>query len=299
MVIPSLPSRVIKSGLLWGTPLSVFFGRVRKAQAELINAGGKLMSIYLRQICLVAEQLAPIVDDFKDIMGLEVCFVDKGVAVFGLENSLMPVGSNFIEVVAPIKEDTAAGRYLKRRNGDGGYMVICQCDFHEVQRARKARAAAMNIRVALEHESKTFHVMQLHPADTGGAFFEIDWDAQGAPKGSWEPAGGDGWQRAVHSDVVKEYRAVELQSSDPRGLAERWSTIAEIPLRKDSRGRLEMALDNASVRFVEANDGRGEGLGGVDVVPADPRRLLQAAERRGRRVADDQVVICGTRFYLV
>jgi hypothetical protein len=257
------------------------------------------MSIYLRQICLVANQLAPVIEDFEEIFGLEVCFVDKGVAVFGLENSLMPVGTNFIEVVSPIKEDTAAGRYLKRRNGDGGYMVICQCDSHETQRARKARVVPLNIRIAWEHETKSFHALQLHPADTGGAFFEIDWDAKGEPQGNWEPAGGDGWPAAVRTDVVKGYQAVELQSADARGLAERWSSIAETPLRKDSRGHSEMPLKNASIRFVEANDGRGEGLGGVDILVKDRERLLQAAERRGRRVADDQVMICGTRFYLV
>jgi len=257
------------------------------------------MSICLRQICLVANQLAPVIDDFKDILGLEVCFIDKGVGVFGLENSLMPVGTNFIEVVAPIKENTAARRYLKRRQGDGGYMVICQCDSHETQRTRKARAAAMNIRIAWEHESKSFHGMQLHPADTGGAFFEIDWDAKGELEGSWEPAGGSGWPSAVRADVVKGYQAVELQSADPRGLGERWSSIAEIPLRKDTRGRFEMPLENASVRFVETIDGRGEGLGGIDILVNDRHQLLQAAERRGRRVSDDQVMICGTRFYLI
>ncbi len=98
------------------------------------------MSIRLRQICLVAAKLVPAVEDLKAVLGLEVCFKDKGVEVFGLENSLLPVGSNFIEVVAPIKENTAAGRYLKRRNGDGGYMVICQCDSEATQAARKARA---------------------------------------------------------------------------------------------------------------------------------------------------------------
>jgi Glyoxalase-like domain len=257
------------------------------------------MSIYLRQICLVANQLAPVIDDFRDILGVEVCFVDKGVAVFGLENSLMPVGSNFIEVVAPIKENTAAGRYLKRRNGDGGYMVICQCDSHETQRARKTRAVAMNVRVAWEHESKSFHGMQLHPADTGGAFFEIDWDAKGEPEGSWDPASGDGWPKAARTEVVKGYHAVELQSPDPRGLAERWSSIAEIPLHKDSRDLFEMPLENASVRFVEAIDGRGEGLGGLDIRVKDREHLLRAAERRGCRISDDQVVICGTRFYLI
>jgi hypothetical protein len=257
------------------------------------------VSIRLRQICLVANQLAPVIDDFKDIFGLEVCFVDKGVAVFGLENSLMPVGNNFIEIVAPIKENTAGGRYLKRRNGDSGYMVICQCDTHETQLGRKARAAAMNIRVALEHQSKTFHNIQLHPADTGGAFFEIDWDAKSEPEGHWEPAGGGGWPSARRTEVVASYQAVELQSSDPRGLAERWSSIAEIPLRMDARGRFEMPLDNAGIRFVEATDGRGEGLGGIDILVNDRQRLLQAAARRGRRISDDQVMICGTRFYLV
>lgn len=257
------------------------------------------MSIRLRQICLVADKLAPVLDDFKAIFGLEVCFVDPAVKTFGLENSLMPVGSNFIEVVSPIQENTAAGRYLKRRNGDGGYMVICQCDSHETQLARKQRAAALKIRLALEHESTTFHVMQLHPADTGGAFFEIDWDAKGEPEGSWEPAGGAGWTKSRRDEVVRGYRAVEIQSSDPRGLAERWSSIAEIPLRNDLRGRVELPLDNAAIRFVEATDGRGEGLGGIDIVAADRTRILEAAKIRNCRVAEDQVVVCGTRFNLV
>lgn len=256
------------------------------------------MSIRLRQICLVAEKLAPVIDDFKAILGVDVCFKDPAVATFGLENSLMPFGSNFVEVVAPIKENTAAGRYLKRRNGDGGYMVICQCDSHEMQLARKARATALKIRVAMEHESKSFHVMQLHPADTGGAFFEIDWDAKGEPEGHWEPAGGSGWTGVARTEVVKSFDAVELQAADPKGLAERWSSIAEIPLRKDSEGRFEMPLDNASVRFVEATDGRGEGLGAIDIVVPDRNRVVQSAAQRGRKLSDDQINVCGVRFNL-
>jgi hypothetical protein len=257
------------------------------------------MSIRLRQICLVAEKLGPVLEDFKAVLGLEVCYKDPDVAVFGLENSLMPVGSNFIEVVAPVKENTAAGRYLKRRNGDGGYMVICQCDTHATQQARKERAAALNVRLVLDHDAKGFHAMQLHPADTGGAFFEIDWDAKGEPEGNWMPAGGSGWTVARKLDKVSDYTAVELQSADPRSLAERWSAIAELPLRNDDRGRLEMPLDNAAIRFVEATDGRGEGLGGIDVVVADRRRVLEAAERRDLLVNKNQVDICGTRFYLL
>ena len=256
------------------------------------------MSIRLRQICLVAEKLAPVIDDFKAILGVEVCFKDPAVATFGLENSLMPFGSDFVEVVAPIKENTAAGRYLKRRNGDGGYMVICQCDTHETQLARKARAGALKIRTAWEHEGRSFHGMQLHPGDTGGAFFEIDWDAKGEPEGHWEPAGGSGWVEAVRTGTVKSYTAVELQAADPKGLAERWSSIAEIPLRKDAEGRLEMPLANASVRFVEAADGRGEGLGAIDIVVADRERVVEAAAQRGKKINDSQIAIGGVRFNL-
>ena len=161
------------------------------------------MSLRLRQICLVAEKLAPVIDDFRAIFAVDVCFEDPAVAIFGLENSLMPIGSNFLEVVTPMRQNTAAGRYLKRRNGDGGYMVICQCDTQQTQLARKARAAALNVRIAWEHEGKSFHGMQLHPADTGGSFFEIDWDVKGEPEGHWTPAGGSDWVGRMHTDVVK------------------------------------------------------------------------------------------------
>lgn len=257
------------------------------------------MWLRLRQIALVAHKLGPVVQDMRDVFGLEVGYRDPGVKTFGLENAISPVGNQFIEFVSPIRENTAGGRYLDRRGGDGGYMVICQCDSHETQLARKARAAALNVRVAWEHEGRTFHGMQLHPADTGGAFFEIDWDTMGEPEGHWTPAGGSEWVSRMHTDVVKYYSAVELQAADPRGLAERWSSIAEIPLRKDSRDRIEMPLENASVRFVEATDGRGEGLGGVDIVVADRARLLAQAAARGRKVSDDQVMVCGVRFNLI
>ncbi len=178
-------------------------------------------------------------------------------------------------------------------------MVICQCDSHAAQLERRERALSMGIRIAWERESGGYHVMQLHPADTGGSFFEIDWDAKGEVEGNWEPAGGSGWRSAKRTEIVSAYSAVELQTPDPTGLAERWSRIAGVSIRKDARGRLEMPLDNASVRFVEATDGRGEGLSGIDMVVADRAPLNSAAERRGYKATGDQLTICGTRFYLV
>ncbi|MBT6613198.1 MAG: hypothetical protein HOB38_13950 [Deltaproteobacteria bacterium] len=257
------------------------------------------MSLTLRQICLVAEKRQPVIDDLVAVLGVEVCYVDPHVEVFGLENALVAVDTNFIEVVAPIAEKTAAGRYLDRRCGNGGYMIITQSDNAETQAACRARAADLNVRVAFETPHDTGNYLQLHPADTGGSFFEIDWDQSNNPIGNWAPAGGTGWEKHVRTHVISALKGAELQSSEPESLARRWSSITGIELRKDAAGSLEMPLNNAVIRFVQADDGRGEGLGGIDIEASDPKKLLQAAEDRGLKISDTRVMICGVRFNLV
>ena len=83
------------------------------------------------------------------------------------------------------------------------------------------------------------------------------------------------------------------------GPLERWSSIAGVPLSQDADGPIVLPLDNAQIRFVEATDGRGDGLGGIDVVVADRARLLAAAESRGCRVSDTRVDVGGVRFTLI
>ena len=56
------------------------------------------MAIQLRQVCLVAESLEPVVEGLTKILDLNSCFIDPGVAQFGLENNLMALGKNFLEV---------------------------------------------------------------------------------------------------------------------------------------------------------------------------------------------------------
>src|SRR3984893_15632935 len=82
----------------------------------------------LRQICLVAPHLEPVIGDIAGIMGLKVCYRDGNVAKYGLENALLPVDTILLEVVAPIQPGTAAGRFLEKTGGRGGYMAIFCCD---------------------------------------------------------------------------------------------------------------------------------------------------------------------------
>src|SRR5260370_13314045 len=82
----------------------------------------------LRQICLVAPQLEPVISDIAGIMALNVCYRDGNVAKYGLENALLPVDTILLEVVAPTEPGTAARRFLDKTGGRGAHIAIFRCD---------------------------------------------------------------------------------------------------------------------------------------------------------------------------
>ncbi len=252
------------------------------------------MWLRLRQIALIAEKLEPVERQLCDVLAINVCYRDPGVAHFGLENALMPIGNQLLEVVAPIQELTAGGRYLERRGGDGGYMVITQCDEHA---PRVARIKELGVRTVTFHEGKEFRNMQLHPKDTGGSFFEIDEqlgaDAH-AEDGPWHPAGPD-WQAAKSTQRVSAIVAAEIQCDDPVAVAKRWAEIAELPVASDQT----IELENAMLRFVPCADGRPEGLGAIDLRCAARSEVLAAADAVGAVTGEAQITLCGVRMNLL
>ena len=255
------------------------------------------MTIQLRQICLVARELKPVIEDLTTILGINTCYVDPGVGKFGLENTLMPIGRNFLEVVAPVEEGTAGGRYLERRGGDGGYMVITQIDTLQNQQAIRQRALDNGIRIAWEAEREGWKLSQLHPKDMIASFFEIEYDIHEDFQGHWNPVGGLGWEDQVKQDVTVDYLGVELQGPDPTALAELWGKVSGLPVQGHGSD-LSIHFNNATIRFVPAEDGRGAGLGGLDIGVRDRKHILTQAKARDCYVSDDQVNICGTRWYL-
>jgi hypothetical protein len=250
----------------------------------------------MRQICLVARDLDAVQADLSAIFGLEVCFRDPDIGRLGLHNFLMPVGNSFLEVVAPMREGTAGGRYLDRRGGDGGYMVITQCD--DIAAARE-RVAPLSVRLVADMGQGEDQGIQLHPKDVPGAIVELRQN-RGADDADppWVPAGPD-WVPARRTDVVRAIIAAEIQTDASPATAARWGEVFDRPVRTSAAGHPEIALDDATIRFVPATDGRGQGLGGLDLQTVDRRRVLEAAEARGCRVSDDLVMVCGMRFRLL
>ena len=253
----------------------------------------------LRQIAFVARERDPVVNDLCEVLGLEVCFNDPGVGAFGLHNALMPVNGTLLEVVAPIRDGTTAGRYLDQRQGDGGYMLLFQVDD---ARDWRHRMEARGVRVVWGDDSKDVVANHFHPKDTPGAIVSIDtmlpledWHRELA---EWKWAGPD-WQRCVRTERTQAITAVEIQSDDPDALALRWSQLFERPVARDFAGRPHLRFDNMTLRFAADRDGRGTGIGALDVLPQDRAAILRAADARGLLTGDAEVTLCGVRINLI
>jgi catechol 2,3-dioxygenase-like lactoylglutathione lyase family enzyme len=248
----------------------------------------------LRQIALVGKDLAACEADIRAILGLDYAFDDPGVGKFGLKNAVFPVGETFLEVVSPKQDGTTAGRLLEKRGGDGGYMVILQVRDIEEARAR-AEAARARVVEQADLQGGTVAMSHLHPKDVGGAILSLDYMH---PWTRWE-WGGPVWRENVRTDVSTGIVGAELQGDDPVAMARRWGEVlgreAE-PVGDYWRIGLD---DGGELRFVKADDGRGDGLGRFDVAVRDPAAVHAAAKARDRLAPDGDVVLAGTRVRLV
>lgn len=241
------------------------------------------MTLRLRQICLVAPRLEPVVDAIGIIFGLRVCHRDPGVARFGLVNALFVFGHQFVEVVAPMREGTAAARFLQRSGGRGGYMAIF--DTHDPER-RQAHALALGVRVAHVMDYPGFFGIQLHPADCRAAMLEFDRSAGNESlDGPYWPAGPH-WRNEQRLELASGVPQIDVQSPDPAGLAAHWARIIDVPLEANPRGEPSLQFELGSARFVQAPADSPERLDALHVEVPDAARTLAAARGAGCQDGD-------------
>ena len=219
------------------------------------------MRMRLRQVALVAHDLAPAEARITEELGVELCYRDPDVAVFGLRNALFPIGDKLLEVVSPVRDGTTAGRHLSKRNGDGGYMVLLQVDDLA---AIESRIQKQDVRIVFTAGRPGITGIHLHPKDVGAAILSIDqsdrWDDWG-----WA---GPGWRDHVATEVVTDLVGVAMQSEHPARTAERWAAVLERAVI-ESGDEYHIHLDEGVLRFVPPTDARGEGVCAVDVRAAD------------------------------
>ena len=245
----------------------------------------------LRQIAFIAHEIAPVADQLGQVFGLKVGFRDPGVEVFGLKNVVMPVGGEFLEVLEPFRDDASGARYLARRGGDAGYMVILQ-DADAL--AHRTRLEAAGMRVIAKSPDRRYQFTHFHPGDCAGVLMSINSVVGDAgwrdSRSDWPPAGPD-W-RGFESQTSLGIASVTIQARDPVAAAERWSMLLAEPARR-AGSAMEIALDPGLIRFVEPVDADGTGVVGLDIVVRDPAAAFDAARRLGLPTSEDSIRICG------
>lgn len=222
----------------------------------------------LRQVVLAARDLDAVADRLRDELQLPEPFHDPGIGVFGLANAVFATGDTFLEVVSPVRPDTAAGRHLDRSGGDGGYMAMFQLD--DLAAARR-RLDALGVRIVHEHTEEETTDVHLHPRDVPGAIVAVD-EVLEVP-GSWRWAG-PGWAARVPDHPPGGVVAMTVASRDPGLDARRWADVVGVGLAPGPE--LVLAGGAQVVRFVPAA-GAGR-LGIVAVTLAVPFDVAAGTE---------------------
>lgn len=195
----------------------------------------------LRQVAIAAQTLEPARSQLFNFLGIEADFADPGVAEFGLNNSVMAIGDTFLEIVAPMQDETAAGRTLARRGLPVcGYMALFQVDnFAEFDAGLDAKGCR-RIWAVDRAEVSACHV---HPKDMGGAIVSFD-EMRPAQEWVW---GGPDWksQGAIGAERII---GATLSSPQPADLMHRWAEILDT---KPSDSQRLSFNDGSFVKFIE------------------------------------------------
>ena len=249
----------------------------------------------LRQICLVAPALEPVVEQVRHTFGLDVCHRDEAVAKYGLVNALFVFGHQFLEIVAPTAPHTAAGRFLERSGGMGGYMLIFDSADPEV---RRAHIEALGVRVANVLEAPGFHGIQLHPRDTRATMLEIDRsDGNEQLAGAYFPAGPH-WRAQQRLDLVRGIPRVEVHTPVPSDLATHWSRILQVPLSASEGGQPLLSFDLGSVSFTTSPETKAERVAVLQVEVGDVHGVRARAEQAGLPQTASGFALAGVHFVL-
>jgi hypothetical protein len=206
-------------------------------------------------VALVAQDLARTRDDLERGIGIREPYADPGVGVFGLDNAVYEVGSDFLEVVSPHEDGTTAGRLLERR-GDGGYMAIFQVSgFDELRRVRD-RLGDLGVRVVWDTDLDDIATTHLHPKDMAGAIVSVD---ASEPAATWRWAG-PRWTGAAPASPFAGggIAGITVEVTDPAAAADVWSSVLACPLDPLPSGQY--------VRFAEGS----RGIVDVDLALSSP-----------------------------
>lgn len=202
----------------------------------------------LRQLVLATRDLTRELARLRELLGAGEPYRDPGVASFGLVNAVVTAGRDVVELLEPQAAGTAVGRWLDRRSGDGGYMLMVDGPRSLLRRDRLAGLGARVVHEAVLPDVEDVH---LHPKDVGGVLLALD---AVDPPGSWRWAG-PVWTGSA-AVARGGLRSVRVAVHDPAAVAQRWADVLGLP-RPAAAAELSLDDGRQHVEFVPQQGTRG------------------------------------------
>ena len=277
--------------------------------------GDPTSPVRLRQVALVTHDLARARKEITEILGVPVIYEDPAVGQWGLENFLVPIGGDIIEVVAPTRPGTTAGRLLDKR-GEGGYMIIMQNK--DADASKMKIEAAGTSKVIFSHPFSHNYpswggvkdegfCIQYHPKGVkGGMMPELDshTPCEKNPEplterfSPWHPCGGDydryifDMKKTLHLHLLGCNLHLGSNDTNADGATQQWSNTFGIPV---SHGHL--VFTNAKIGFSYGQAELSEGLLYITIAVDDKNRMNEILDRA--RAAGKTVHTPGAWFEMV
>ena len=246
----------------------------------------------LRQLVIATGEIDSLADTICDLFELRRTYSDPELIVFGLKNVLIPLGDTFLELVTPVKENTSAERFLKKRNGDGGYMVIV--DALDLDKERK-RLETVELDIVWHENRKTDGIhgqsLHLHPKQVGGAILSID---NMKPASSWLWAGRE-WEKDINKSLVSHLSGVNICSSNPDRLLSNWEKALG---KKRSIVGNSIELEGSNINFVVNSQSQSDYISAFQIHTVNRSVIEKRAAIRGDLI-NNNIHLGGVDFLLV
>ena len=246
----------------------------------------------LRQLVFVSRERDRLARQICTLLDLKETYHDAGLINFGLENVLIPLGDTFFEIVMPVQENTTAERFLEKRNGDGGYMVIVDVDDFESEQKRVESSGIEIVwhgnRNEDEINARTIH---LHPKQVGGAILSID---HMNPKNAWLWAGTN-WEKDINKALVSHLCGVNICSANPDNLLSNWEKALG---KKRSIGYNSIDLAGSSINFDMNTQSQSEYVSAFQIYTLKKSNIEKRALSKGF-VTNNNIHLGGVDFLLV
>lgn len=117
---------------------------------------------------------------FYEALGLRVAH-EETVEHEQVRTAMIPVGGSRIELLEPTQEDSAVGRFLKKRGAGLHHVALHVDDITAALEALKARGARLISEQVQVGAGGHFYFF-VHPASAGGVLLEICQDVPQEPR---------------------------------------------------------------------------------------------------------------------